>query len=88
MNGLSIQTNSGAASANMHTQRTSRALNKSVSRLSSGLRVQNAGDDAAALAVSEKMRAQLMHHSYMLGVDATGCTIQYIMCVWRQIMFC
>jgi flagellin len=58
MNGLSIQTNSGAASANMHTQRTSRALNKSVSRLSSGLRVQNAGDDAAALAVSEKMRAQ------------------------------
>jgi len=42
----------------MHTQKTSRALNKSVDRLSSGLRVRTAADDAAALSVSENMRAQ------------------------------
>ena len=58
MHGLSIVTNSGSMRANMHTQKTSRALNKSVDRLSSGLRVRTAADDAAALSVSENMRAQ------------------------------
>jgi flagellin len=58
MHGLSIQTNSGAARANMHTRTTSSAMSKSIDRLSSGLRVRSASDDAAALSVSENMRAQ------------------------------
>ncbi|MDR0425105.1 MAG: flagellin, partial [Clostridiales Family XIII bacterium] len=33
--------------------------NKSLSKLSSGLRINNAGDDAAGLAISEKMRSQI-----------------------------
>jgi len=58
MHGLSIQTNSGAARANLHTRNTSTKMSKSIDRLSSGLRVRSAADDAAALSVSENMRAQ------------------------------
>lgn len=35
------------------------SLSKSLERLSSGLRINRAGDDAAGLAISEKMRAQI-----------------------------
>lgn len=34
-------------------------INKSLEKLSSGLRINRAGDDAAGLAISEKMRAQI-----------------------------
>ena len=36
-----------------------RAAEKSMSRLSSGLRINSAADDAAGLAISEKMRGQI-----------------------------
>ncbi len=35
-------------------------VNKNMERLSSGMRINRAGDDASGLAVSEKMRAQIM----------------------------
>src|SRR5690625_1292129 len=35
------------------------AMQKSMEKLSSGLRINRAGDDAAGLAISEKMRAQI-----------------------------
>ncbi len=38
---------------------TSNALEKSIAKLSSGLRINSAADDAAGLAISEKMRAQV-----------------------------
>ena len=38
---------------------TSNALQKSIAKLSSGLRINSAADDAAGLAISEKMRAQI-----------------------------
>ena len=38
---------------------TSNALQKSIARLSSGLRINSAADDAAGLAISEKMRSQV-----------------------------
>lgn len=38
---------------------TDHALSKSLERLSSGLRINRAADDAAGLAISEKMRAQI-----------------------------
>lgn len=40
------------------------ATNKAMEKLSSGLRINRAGDDAAGLAISEKMRAQIR------GIDA------------------
>ena len=39
--------------------RTNNALQKSIQKLSSGLRINSAADDAAGLAISEKMRAQI-----------------------------
>ncbi|GHV46458.1 flagellin [Synergistales bacterium] len=39
--------------------RTSSALEKSIQKLSTGLRINSAADDAAGLAISEKMRAQI-----------------------------
>ncbi|MBR4195353.1 MAG: flagellin [Synergistaceae bacterium] len=38
---------------------TSNALQKSIAKLSSGLRINSAADDAAGLAISEKMRSQV-----------------------------
>ncbi len=38
---------------------TSNNLQKSIAKLSSGLRINSAADDAAGLAISEKMRAQI-----------------------------
>ncbi len=38
---------------------TNSALSKSIERLSTGLRINSAADDAAGLAISEKMRAQI-----------------------------
>ena len=56
---LAIMTNSGSLKAHANMQRTSRAMTRAIGRLSSGLRAQGAADDAAGLAVSENMRAQL-----------------------------
>ena len=39
--------------------RTNNALQKSIQKLSTGLRINSAADDAAGLAISEKMRAQI-----------------------------
>ena len=38
---------------------TNNALQKSINKLSTGLRINSAADDAAGLAISEKMRAQI-----------------------------
>ena len=38
---------------------TQRSMSKTLERLSSGLRINRAADDAAGLAISEKMRAQI-----------------------------
>ncbi|MBE3577915.1 MAG: flagellin [Limnochordales bacterium] len=40
-------------------QRTDQAMSKSLERLSTGYRINKAADDAAGLAISEKMRAQI-----------------------------
>jgi len=55
---LSIVTNSGAMRSNRSVMRSSKAVNQAVDRMSSGLRVRSASDDAAALSTAENMRAQ------------------------------
>ncbi len=56
---LGIMTNSASMTAQNNVSQTAQAMGKSIARLSSGLRVQSAADDAAGMAVSEGMRAQL-----------------------------
>jgi len=56
-----MRINHNIAALNTHRQLTSasNAQGKSMEKLSSGLRINRAGDDAAGLAISEKMRAQV-----------------------------
>ncbi|SDP95066.1 flagellin, partial [Litchfieldia salsa] len=56
-----MRINHNIAALNTHRQLTtaSRAQAKSMEKLSSGLRINRAGDDAAGLAISEKMRGQV-----------------------------
>jgi flagellin len=55
---LRIQNNVEALGAHRHLTETSSAISKSMERLSSGFRINRAADDAAGLAISERMRAQ------------------------------
>ena len=54
-----INHNMSAANALRNTNINQGAANKSMEKLSSGLRINRAGDDAAGLSISEKMRAQI-----------------------------
>lgn len=56
---MQIYTNSAALNAQRSLDRTSNDLSRSLSRLSSGLRINAAADDAAGLAVGSRMTAQL-----------------------------
>ncbi|MGB0589181.1 MAG: flagellin [Myxococcota bacterium] len=55
---LAINTNSGSLTAQRNLTKNARGLQQSISRLSSGMRVQSASDNAAGMAISENMRAQ------------------------------
>jgi flagellin len=54
-----INTNTMAINAQRNLSRTSSSLSTSMARLSSGQRITAAKDDAAGLAISEKMKAQI-----------------------------
>jgi len=56
---LTINTNSAAASANYHLSRNQSALQKSLTRLSSGSRIVQPVDDAGGLAVSMKLESSI-----------------------------
>ena len=56
---LRVNTNVEAFDAHRNLEQTQYALGKSMQKLSSGLRINSAADDAAGLAISEKMTAQI-----------------------------
>jgi flagellin len=57
--GLRIQNNIEAFNTHRQLTATSAAASKSMEKLSSGYRINRAGDDAAGLAISEKLRGQI-----------------------------
>src|SRR6476660_4344887 len=57
--GLRIQNNVEAFNTHRQLTTTSTAAAKSMEKLSSGYRINRAADDAAGLAISEKMRGQI-----------------------------
>lgn len=57
--GLRINTNVPALTAQRNLGITRSSLDRTLERLSSGSRINSAGDDAAGLAISESLRAQL-----------------------------
>jgi len=54
-----INHNMSAVNANRTLKFTQWSVNRSMEKLSSGERINRAGDDASGLAVSEKMRTQI-----------------------------
>lgn len=59
MPALVINTNVASLNGQRNLTRSTSALSKSLERLSSGLRINRAGDDAAGLAISENLRSQI-----------------------------
>lgn len=58
-NGMIINHNVSALNTYNRLIGNNNAVQKNMEKLSSGLRINRAGDDAAGLAISEKMRAQI-----------------------------
>jgi flagellin len=56
---MRIQHNITALNAHRNLSNNNSALGKNLEKLSSGYKINRAGDDAAGLAISEKMRAQI-----------------------------
>jgi flagellin len=56
---LRVTNNVYSINAQRNLNQSQRGLQKSLERLSSGLRINRAGDDAAGLAISEKLRANV-----------------------------
>lgn len=67
---MRVNTNVSALIANNQMGRNVNAQSKSMEKLSSGVRIKRAVDDAAGLAISEKMRAQIK------GLDQAGRNVQ------------
>ncbi|MGC6416967.1 MAG: flagellin [Bradymonadia bacterium] len=57
--GLYVNTNTASLTARRNMNQTTRMLGQSFERLSSGLRINSAKDDAAGLAISERMTTQI-----------------------------
>ncbi|MBF0133045.1 MAG: flagellin FliC [Magnetococcales bacterium] len=56
---LAINTNMTSINAQRHLQKSTNALGKTFERLSSGLRINRAADDAAGMSISTRMTAQV-----------------------------
>ena len=56
--GFRINTNVGAMNAHMHSVNNNKGLERSLSSLSSGLRINKSADDASGLAIANKLAAQ------------------------------
>ena len=67
---MRINTNMNAMIATNQMAKNTALSGKSMEKLSTGLRITKAGDDAAGLAVSEKMRAQIR------GMEQAGRNVQ------------
>lgn len=57
--GMVVRTNVNALDAHRNLNKNNKANSKSLEKLSSGYKVNRAGDDASGLAISEKMKAQI-----------------------------
>ncbi len=84
-----VRHNIGGMNANRNRGITNDNLNRSLEKLSTGYRINRAGDDAAGLAISETMRSQIngldqaMHNvNDGIGMSQTGDG------AWRKFMPC
>ncbi|GMT48155.1 MAG: flagellin [bacterium] len=75
---LVINTNVASLIAQRNLAVNSSALSKSVQRLSSGLRINSAADDAAGLAISEKLTAQTRSIAVAIRNSQDGISLSQV----------
>ncbi|CUU90340.1 flagellin B [Campylobacter hyointestinalis subsp. hyointestinalis] len=69
-----INTNIASLSATLNAQSNQKDLSNSISRLSSGLRIQNVADDASGMYIADSLRSQSnsLYQAIRNGNDAIG----------------
>ncbi len=72
---LRINTNVASINAQRNLYNTTMKLNKSLERLSSGLRINRAGDDAAGLAISENLKSDIRAYEQSARNAADGISM-------------
>ncbi|MGJ9049903.1 flagellin, partial [Campylobacter jejuni] len=72
--GFRINTNVAALNAKANSDLNSKSLDASLSRLSSGLRINSAADDASGMAIADSLRSQAntLGQAISNGNDALG----------------
>jgi flagellin len=75
---LVINTNLGALNAQRYLTNNTNSLSKTMEKLASGYRINKAGDDAAGLALSEKLRAQIRGSQKALDNVQDGINVMNI----------
>ncbi len=72
--GFRINTNVAALNAKANADLNSKSLDASLSRLSSGLRINSAADDASGMAIADSLRSQAntLGQAISNGNDALG----------------
>ena len=74
-----INTNVGALMARTYATKASSRTETAMERLSSGLRINSAADDAAGMAVANKMNSQLK------GIKMAGATLRMVFLLFKQL---
>jgi flagellin len=72
---LSIRTNVGSLVAQNNLANTTSMLDSSIARLSSGFRINNAGDDAAGLGISVNLEAQISSYNQAARNAGDGLSV-------------
>ena len=70
---LSIGTNDGAMRASQAASIAARGMEASMERLSTGKRINSASDDAAGVAISSRLSAEVRHNTH----EITGLTLAH-----------
>ena len=65
---LTVNTNIFSLNAQRNLNKSAISLGKSLERLSSGLRIASAKDDAAGLAISERLRSNIRAHGKVKAI--------------------
>lgn len=73
--GLRINTNVASINAQRNMRGTRMNLDKSLEKLASGYRINKAGDDAAGLAISESLRAQIRGYGQAMRNTQDGISM-------------
>ena len=75
---MRINTNVAALNANEASKNTNHKLNQSLEKLSSGLRINKASDDASGLAIADKLRTQASSVGQSIANGNTAVTLLQI----------